>query len=94
MLTAVTSSVLAPLQRQIKRACCVVTDHLNVLSVLMKYKHLHANDFIQKVITSVRNVDSGYIIIWGSFTKVKARKNSCYALDSACSGHIGAVLPQ
>jgi hypothetical protein len=51
----------------------------------MKYKHLQATYSMQKVITSVRNVDRGYVIIWGCFTKAKASQNSCYVQDSETS---------
>ena len=51
---------------------CIVKENLNVLSMLMNYKHLHLTYFMQKVITSVHSVNKQYTTIWGYFSKVKA----------------------
>jgi hypothetical protein len=41
--------------------------------------------FVQKVITSVHNVDNRNLIIWGCFTNVKAHKKPWYALKCESS---------
>jgi len=57
---------------------CTVKENLNVLCMLMNYKHFHLNYFMQKVITSVHSVNNQYTTIFGYFSKVKA----CQRLSS------------
>jgi len=52
----------------------LLTAIFNVVSVLMNCKHFHLTYFIRKVITTAHAVDKRYLIIWGCFTEVKARK--------------------
>ena len=52
----------------------IAKENLNVLSMLMNYKHYHLTYFMQKVITSVHSVNNQYTTIWGYFSKVKARQ--------------------
>jgi hypothetical protein len=59
---------------------CIAKENLNVLSMLMNYKHFHLTYFMQKVITSVHSVNNQYATIWGYFSKVKACQRLCYTL--------------
>jgi hypothetical protein len=62
------------LQNPIKKTghTSIAKENLNILSMLINYKHYHLTYFMQKVITSVHSVNNQYTTIWGYFSKVKA----------------------